>query len=70
MPRKKIHSIIGAKKKYMYMSCPTLPLLKPVLVLLEVCFDIFVSPRFGPFWSVLVRLGPFRSVSVNRDTAL
>ena len=51
---KKIHYIIGAKKKNMYMPFPTLPLLKPVSVLLEVPFSIFVSP--------------FKSVSVNCDT--
>ena len=50
----------------MYMSCPTLPLYKPVLVLLEVRFGIFISP----FRSVPVRFGPFRSVSVNRDTVI
>ena len=55
MPREK-KSIISLvqKKKNMYMPFPTLPLLKPVSVLLEVPFSIFVSP--------------FKSVSVNCDT--
>ena len=42
--RKKSIVSLVQKKKYIYMPCPTLPLLKPVLLLLEVRFGILVSP--------------------------
>ena len=61
--KKSIVSLVK-KKIHVHVLChPTL--FKPVSVLLEVRFGIFVST----FRSVLVRFGPFRSVSVNRDTA-
>ena len=58
MPKEKksIVSLVQKKKNTWYMLCPTLPLFKPVSVLLEVSFGIFVSlfrpvpVHFGKSW--------------------